>query len=149
MEGPFALSLRQQRRALEREAACASIACCATNASDRMTALLSRPHTQDGSGEPSYRIVPLPAQQVIDCYRPLLCWVVAGRAVASHRRTVRSELPEARSLPSGLKATDKTALVWPVSVRRFWPVAASHRTISPGSWLRLGGSPTEAASVRR
>src|SRR5207253_1292979 len=32
----------------------------------------------------------------------------------------------ARRLPSGLKATLVTALVWPLRVRASWPVAASH-----------------------
>jgi hypothetical protein len=52
-------------------------------------------------------------------YLPPLAAPVAGRAFMSHRRTVRSEPPEARTLPSGLKATDRTAFVWPVSVRRW------------------------------
>ena len=45
-------------------------------------------------------------------------------------RTVLSSEPEATSLPSGEKATLLTQLLWPSSVRRAAPVAASQsRTV--------------------
>ena len=55
-------------------------------------------------------------------------WPTGCPVVASHKRTVRSALAEARRVPSGLKATLYTVAVCPA---RGWPtgcpVVASHR----------------------
>lgn len=47
-------------------------------------------------------------------------------AIASHILIVSSSDPEATSLLSLEKATDSTAVLWPVSISSFLPVLASH-----------------------
>ena len=59
--------------------------------------------------------------------------------VRSHRRTVRSSLPEARRMPSGLKATLHTAAVWPSKgLPTGCPVGAAHSAPSDPRQRRPG-----------
>src|SRR5438132_380399 len=52
--------------------------------------------------------------------------------------TVLSLLPETRRVPSGLKATLVTSLIWPGSVWISWPVVRSHTfRVSPPAARRL------------
>src|SRR5262249_48872316 len=52
---------------------------------------------------------------------------------ASHSLTVLSSLPEARVLPSGLKATDQAQLFCPPRVAEFLAMATSHSLIVPAA----------------
>jgi len=67
----------------------------------------------------------------------------------SHKRTVLSALAEAKSLPSGLNATENTLMVWPVSGSpRGLPLATSHKRTVLSAPAEAKSLPLLAAAVR-
>src|SRR5215510_2889739 len=78
------------------------------------------------------------APSLSDAAYLLLCRSTSSSVAAKYNRTVLSSLADARVLPSGLKVTDTTELVWPKRVASSWRVATSH------SFTALSQFPPEA-----